>query len=184
MDERDNIIVLNDEDGVSTEFEFLDLVELDGAEYVVLFPVEDARTILAKSLSSRLNRQRTPTKKAMSALKIRTCLTQYLRSSRRNSRTNSTSQRSKGERITGSAASETEEQKRCALLAQRASQRVMHLASHHHQVGSGSHPPQKHEKPRQIALPRLFNFVFMCEKSESSLLQVLLQSGGCKKEEP
>lgn len=42
MDERDNIIVLNDEDGVSTEFEFLDLVELDGAEYVVLFPVEDA----------------------------------------------------------------------------------------------------------------------------------------------
>lgn len=37
MDERDNIIVLNDEDGVSTEFEFLDLVELDGAEYVVLF---------------------------------------------------------------------------------------------------------------------------------------------------
>lgn len=42
MDERDNIIVLNDEDGVSTKFEFLDLVELDGAEYVVLFPVEDA----------------------------------------------------------------------------------------------------------------------------------------------
>ena len=42
MDERDNIIVLNDEDGVSTEFKFLDLVELDGAEYVVLFPVEDA----------------------------------------------------------------------------------------------------------------------------------------------
>ena len=42
MDERDNIIVLNDEDGVSTEFEFLDLVQLDGAEYVVLFPVEDA----------------------------------------------------------------------------------------------------------------------------------------------
>ena len=42
MDEQDNIIVLNDEDGVSTEFEFLDLVELDGAEYVVLFPVEDA----------------------------------------------------------------------------------------------------------------------------------------------
>lgn len=41
MDERDNIIVLDDEDGVSTEFEFLDLVELDGAEYVVLSPVED-----------------------------------------------------------------------------------------------------------------------------------------------
>lgn len=41
MDELDNIIVLDDEDGVSTEFEFLDLVELDGAEYVVLSPVED-----------------------------------------------------------------------------------------------------------------------------------------------
>lgn len=41
MDELDNIIVLNDEDGVSAEFEFLDLVELDGAEYVVLSPVED-----------------------------------------------------------------------------------------------------------------------------------------------
>ena len=34
-----NIIVLNDEDGNEVEFEFLDLVELDDEEYVVLLPV-------------------------------------------------------------------------------------------------------------------------------------------------
>ena len=40
-EELDNIIVLNDEEGKEVEFEFLDLVELDGEEYVVLLPVED-----------------------------------------------------------------------------------------------------------------------------------------------
>ena len=40
-EELDNIIVLNDEDGKEVEFEFLDLVELDGEEYVVLLPIED-----------------------------------------------------------------------------------------------------------------------------------------------
>ena len=40
-EELDNIIVLNDEDGKEVEFEFLDIVELDGEEYVVLLPVED-----------------------------------------------------------------------------------------------------------------------------------------------
>lgn len=34
-----NIIVLNDEDGNEVEFEFLDLIELDSEEYVVLLPV-------------------------------------------------------------------------------------------------------------------------------------------------
>ena len=38
-DELDNIIELNDEDGNVVKFEFLDLVELDGEEYVVLLPV-------------------------------------------------------------------------------------------------------------------------------------------------
>ena len=38
-DELDNIIELNDEDGNVVQFEFLDLVELDGEEYVVLLPV-------------------------------------------------------------------------------------------------------------------------------------------------
>ena len=38
-EELDNIIELNDEDGNVVKFEFLDLVELDGEEYVVLLPV-------------------------------------------------------------------------------------------------------------------------------------------------
>ena len=37
----DNIIVLNDENGEEVQFEFLDLIELDGEEYVVLLPVEE-----------------------------------------------------------------------------------------------------------------------------------------------
>ena len=40
-EELDNIIVLNDEEGKEVEFEFLDLVELDGEEYVILLPVEE-----------------------------------------------------------------------------------------------------------------------------------------------
>ena len=32
---------MNDEDGNEVEFEFLDLVELDGEEYVVLLPVTE-----------------------------------------------------------------------------------------------------------------------------------------------
>ncbi len=40
MDEElDNIITLNDEDGKEVQFEFLDMVELDSEEYVVLLPV-------------------------------------------------------------------------------------------------------------------------------------------------
>ena len=43
MDEEfDNIIVLNDEDGNEVNFEFLDLVELDGEEYVILLPAEES----------------------------------------------------------------------------------------------------------------------------------------------
>ena len=40
-EELDNIIILNDEEGKEVEFEFLDLVELDGEEYVILLPVEE-----------------------------------------------------------------------------------------------------------------------------------------------
>ena len=39
--ELDNIIVLNDEQGNEVKFEFLDLVELDEEEYVVLLPVSE-----------------------------------------------------------------------------------------------------------------------------------------------
>ena len=38
-EELDNIIVLNDEQGNEVEFEFLDLIEFEGEEYVVLLPV-------------------------------------------------------------------------------------------------------------------------------------------------
>ena len=41
MDEFDNIIVLNDGDGNEVNFEFLDLIEYEGGEYVVLLPCED-----------------------------------------------------------------------------------------------------------------------------------------------
>ena len=37
----DNIVVLNDEEGNEVKFEFLDLVELDDEEYVVLLPVTE-----------------------------------------------------------------------------------------------------------------------------------------------
>lgn len=37
----DNIIILNDEEGKETRFEFLDLIELDDEEYVVLLPAEE-----------------------------------------------------------------------------------------------------------------------------------------------
>lgn len=38
---NDNYIVLNDENGDEVQFEFLDLIEHDSKEYVVLLPVED-----------------------------------------------------------------------------------------------------------------------------------------------
>ncbi len=40
-EELDNVIVLNDEDGNEVNFEFLDLVELDGEEYVILLPTDE-----------------------------------------------------------------------------------------------------------------------------------------------
>ena len=40
-EELDNIIVLNDEEGNEVKFEFLDLIELDNEEYVVLLPVTE-----------------------------------------------------------------------------------------------------------------------------------------------
>ena len=38
-EELDNIVVLNDEEGNEVQFEFLDLVELDDEEYVILLPM-------------------------------------------------------------------------------------------------------------------------------------------------
>ncbi len=42
VEDIDNIIVLNDENGDEVEFEFLDLIEYNGEEYVILLPVEDS----------------------------------------------------------------------------------------------------------------------------------------------
>ena len=39
LEEDENIIVLNDENGEEVKFEFLDLIEYEGEEYVVLLPV-------------------------------------------------------------------------------------------------------------------------------------------------
>ena len=40
-EELDNIVVLNDEDGNEVKFEFLDIIELDDEEYVVLLPINE-----------------------------------------------------------------------------------------------------------------------------------------------
>ena len=40
-EELSNIITLTDNDGNETEFEFVDLIDYEGDEYVVLLPVED-----------------------------------------------------------------------------------------------------------------------------------------------
>ena len=40
-EELDNIVILNDEEGNEVKFEFLDLVELDEEEYVVLLPITE-----------------------------------------------------------------------------------------------------------------------------------------------
>lgn len=39
--ENDNIIVLNDEDGNEVKFEFIDLIEYNGEEYVILLPADE-----------------------------------------------------------------------------------------------------------------------------------------------
>ncbi|MBQ8000113.1 MAG: DUF1292 domain-containing protein [Ruminococcus sp.] len=39
--ESDSIIILNDEDGNEVEMEYIDLVEYEGKEYIVLLPVEE-----------------------------------------------------------------------------------------------------------------------------------------------
>jgi len=41
FDELDNLVVLTDEDGNDVEFEFLDVVQVDEKEYVILLPVEE-----------------------------------------------------------------------------------------------------------------------------------------------
>lgn len=41
IEDMDNIVKLEDEDGKEMEFEFLDLVEYENREFVVLLPMEE-----------------------------------------------------------------------------------------------------------------------------------------------
>ena len=41
MEEVENIVTLNDEDGNEVKFEFLDLIDLDEEQYVVLLPISE-----------------------------------------------------------------------------------------------------------------------------------------------
>jgi len=41
-EERDDLVVLVDENGEEVEFEHLDTIELNGNEYVILLPVEES----------------------------------------------------------------------------------------------------------------------------------------------
>lgn len=40
-EERDDVIVLKDENGQEIEFEYLDTIERDGKEFIVLLPLEE-----------------------------------------------------------------------------------------------------------------------------------------------
>jgi uncharacterized protein YrzB (UPF0473 family) len=40
-EERDDVVVLVDENGEEAEFEYLDTIEMDGNEYVVLIPLDE-----------------------------------------------------------------------------------------------------------------------------------------------
>ncbi len=40
-EELENIVILNDEDGNEVKFEYLDSIELDDEEYIVLLPVTE-----------------------------------------------------------------------------------------------------------------------------------------------
>ena len=41
LQEEESILTLTDENGVDTEFEYLDCIEYEGVEYLVLMPEED-----------------------------------------------------------------------------------------------------------------------------------------------
>lgn len=40
-DDLNNLVILNDEEGNEVKFEFLDLIEYEEEEYVILLPIED-----------------------------------------------------------------------------------------------------------------------------------------------
>ena len=44
LQEEENLITLTDENGVDTDFEYLDCIEYEGTEYLVLMPADEAAT--------------------------------------------------------------------------------------------------------------------------------------------
>lgn len=48
-EEFDNTVILNDEDGNEIPFEFLDLIEYEGENYVVLLPPGDDEVVILKA---------------------------------------------------------------------------------------------------------------------------------------
>lgn len=48
VDEQDNLVVLNDEDGNPVEFELLDMIEYEGNEYVFLVPPEESEIVILR----------------------------------------------------------------------------------------------------------------------------------------
>lgn len=61
IDDESNIVVLNDEDGNEIKFEFLDLIEYDSEEFVVLLPIleegeeDDGEVVILKVDDSEEN---------------------------------------------------------------------------------------------------------------------------------
>ncbi len=49
--EETNIIVLNDENGSDVEFEFLDLIEYLGEEFIVLIPPDDDSVVILRIIT-------------------------------------------------------------------------------------------------------------------------------------
>ena len=45
-EEDESILTLTDENGVETEFEYLDCIEYEGKEYLVLLPVESDEIVI------------------------------------------------------------------------------------------------------------------------------------------
>ena len=41
MEEEESILTLTDENGVETAFEYLDVIEYEGSEYLILMPAEE-----------------------------------------------------------------------------------------------------------------------------------------------
>ena len=112
MENEGTLITLEDEEGNEVEFEFLDIVEYDGEEYIVLIENdEDADEVVILKINpvdeeteeyvsiedeDLLDTTRKP--RNMSASRTRTCSTSCSTSSRKSTRAKSTSNKAKQKR--------------------------------------------------------------------------------------